>query len=236
MKGIIIMMFFSLFGAGLHAQDYQKDVFDTGNGNLEITFVAHGTLMMQYNNLVIHVDPVTMFGTDYSKMPKADVILITHAHGDHMDPKAIEQIRKEDTKIIVTSECAKSLGFGDVMSNGDQSTFAGIGIDAVPAYNLTSNLHPKGSGNGYVLQLGSLKVYVAGDTENIPEMNDLKNIDVAFLPMNLPYTMSPEMVAAAARLLRPAILYPYHFGETSTSELVDLLRNDQDIEVRIRNF
>ena len=236
MKGVLMMMLLSLFHAGISAQEYQKDVFPTGNGDLEITFIAHGTLMMRYNGLVIHVDPVTMFGTDYAAMPKADLILITHAHGDHMDPKAIAQIRKEDTEIIVTAECAKSLGFGDVMSNGDHMTFSGIGIDAVPAYNLTSEFHPKGVGNGYVLQFGDLRVYVAGDTENIPEMAALKDIDVAFLPMNLPYTMSPEMAADAARMFRPRILYPYHFGETDTNELVDLLRNDKDIEVRIRNF
>jgi len=237
MKGILVMMFFALFGTTLPAQDdYQKDVFTAGNGNLEITFIAHGTLMMQYNNLVIHVDPVTMFGTDYTKMPKADLILITHAHGDHMDPEAIEQVRKEGTRIVVTEECAKSLGYGDVMSNGDQTSLDGITIDAVPAYNLTSAFHPKGVGNGYVLQFGNLKVYVAGDTENIPEMAELKDIDVAFLPMNLPYTMSPDMTAAAARSFRPAILYPYHFGETNTDELVELLKNDKDIEVRIRNF
>ena len=188
MKGILIMMLFSLLSMGLHAQDYQKDVFDTGKGDLEITFIAHGTLMMQYNNLVIHVDPVTMFGTDYTAMPKADVILITHTHGDHMNPEAIGQIRKEETRIIVTAACAKSLGFGEVMNNGDRTTVEGISIEAVPAYNLTSAFHPKGVGNGYVLQAGNLKVYVAGDTENIPEMAGLKDIDVAFLPMNILFT------------------------------------------------
>jgi len=236
MKGISIMLLLSFLTLGISAQDYQKDVVATSAGELEITCIAHGTLMMKFNDLVIHIDPVTMFGTDYSLLPKADLILITHTHGDHMDPKAIEQIRKENTAILVTADCAKSLGFGDVMGNGDHKTVSGIGIDAVPAYNLTSAFHPKGAGNGYVLQFGDKKVYVAGDTENIPEMSNLKDVHIAFLPMNLPYTMNPDMVAEAARLFHPDILYPYHYGNTNTGELIDLLKDEKDIEVRIRKF
>lgn len=235
-KGILIMLLMSFMNPGIFSQDYQKDLIQTNGGNLEITFIAHGTLMMQYNDIVIHIDPVTMFGTDYAKMPKADLILITHSHGDHMDPDAITQIRTDQTTIIVTSECAKSLGYGDVMANGDHKTVSGIEIDAVPAYNLTAAFHPKGVGNGYVLQFDDVKVYVAGDTENIPEMSNLEGIDVAIMPMNRPYTMTPEMVAEAARGFRPKILYPYHYGNTNTDELVKLLQNEEDIEVRIRKM
>lgn len=236
MKGILPMLFLSLLHFGVLSQNLQKDLFHTSGGDLEITFIAHGTLMMKYDDLVIHIDPVSMFGTDYSKLPKADLILVTHAHGDHLDPDVIAQIRTDRTTVISTSECVESLGFGEVMANGDHETVDGIGIDAVPAYNLTAAFHPKGAGNGYVLQFGDTRVYVAGDTENITEMSDLEEIDVAFLSMNQPYTMTPEQVAEAARRFRPKILYPYHYGETDTGELVRLLQNDKDIEVRIRKM
>lgn len=239
MKGILIMLSLSFMNPGIFSQDYEKDVIPTSGGDLEITFIKHATLMMEYNNLVIHVDPVSMFGTDYSTMPKADLILLTHEHGDHLDPDAIAQIRTDHTTTILNSGCYKSLGFGEVMANGDHKTVAGIEIDAVPAYNLTVPNHPKGVGNGYVLQFGGkevFKVYIAGDTENIPEMSDLEDIDVAFLPMNKPYTMSPEQVAESARRIRPKILYPYHYSDTNTDELLKLLQDEEDIEVRIRQM
>ena len=128
------------------------------------------------------------------------------------------------------------------MKNNEVKTVGGLTIEAVPAYNIVhmrspgNPFHPKGVGNGYVITFNDIKVYVAADTENIPEMKELSGIDVAFLPMNLPYTMTPEMVADAARMFNPKILYPYHFGETDTSELVDLLKDDKEIEVRIRDM
>jgi L-ascorbate metabolism protein UlaG (beta-lactamase superfamily) len=128
------------------------------------------------------------------------------------------------------------------MANGETRTVLGLSIEAVPAYNIVNKrpdgaaFHPKGSGNGYIVTFGDKRVYIAGDTENAPEMKALKNVDVAFLPMNLPYTMTPEMVADAARAFRPKILYPYHFGETDTSKLVKLLQGEKEIEVRIRKL
>jgi L-ascorbate metabolism protein UlaG (beta-lactamase superfamily) len=125
------------------------------------------------------------------------------------------------------------------MKNGEKKNVTGIEVEAVPAYNIVNMrtpgqpYHPKGNGNGYIITFGDKRIYVAGDTENTPEMKALKNIDVAFLPMNLPYTMTPSMVADAVIAFRPKIFYPYHFGETKTSEIVDLLKNT-DIEVRIR--
>jgi L-ascorbate metabolism protein UlaG (beta-lactamase superfamily) len=235
MKKIFLIQLLSVFFPVIYSQAYEKDIIQTNKGNLEITFIAHGTLMMKYNNLVIHVDPVGMFGTDYSKMPKADLILITHSHPDHMDAKTISLIRKENTTVILTDECVKSLGFGEVMANGDHKTVMGIDIDAVPAYNLSAAFHPKGIGNGYLLIFGDKKVYIAGDTENIPEMSNLKDISVAFLPMNQP-TMNPEQVAEAAKRFRPEILYPYHYGETDTNILVNLLKGESGIEVRIRKM
>ncbi len=213
---------------------FEEDTLKADGNDLKITFIGHGTLMFTYQNKVVHVDPVSSMA-DYSKLPKADVILITHEHGDHCDAKAIAAIRKEQTAILLNKACADQLGSGTVMKNGDTQTVAGLKVEAVPAYNPAKNFHPKGNGNGYVITFGKTRVYVAGDTENIPEMKDLKNIDVAFLPMNLPYTMTPEQVAEAAKVIQPKILYPYHYGQTDPNALVKLLK-DTKIDVRVRKL
>ena len=187
------------------------------------------------------MDPVSR-EADYSKMPKADLILITHEHGDHFDPKALSLLRKEQTKLVLTKLCAEKVTGGMVMKNGDVLTVQGLKIEAVPAYNIVHKrpdgqpYHPKGSGNGYVVTFGKTRVYVAGDTEDIPEMKKLKRIDIAFLPMNLPYTMTPEMVADAAKAFEPKILYPYHYGQTDPNVLVELLKDSKKTEVRIRKM
>ncbi len=220
------------------ARTYQSDVIKTSGGDLEMTFIGHGTLMFRYAGKVIHIDPVSQ-EADYSTLPKADIVLVTHEHGDHLDPAAIEAIRKPGTVVIATAKCAPKLPGAVVMKNGDSRSVLGIRIEAVPAYNIAHvrqggvPYHPKGDGNGYVLTFGDKRVYVAGDTENTPEMKALQGIDVAFLPMNLPYTMTPEMVADAAKSFKPKILYPYHYGETDTSKIVELLKGT-GIEVRIR--
>jgi len=232
-----------LIAAGVVAAQgtYEQDTIKTSAGNLEITFIGHGTLMFAFGGKVIHVDPVGR-SADYSKMPKADIILITHEHGDHFDPNAIQMLRTDKTVLVLTETCAQRVQGGTVMKNGDVKTIEGLKIEAVPAYNLVhmrsegNPFHPKGAGNGYVITFGDKRVYVAGDTENVPEMKALKGIDVAFLPMNLPYTMTPEMVADAAKAFRPKILYPYHYGNSDTAALVALLKDDKDIEVRIRNM
>lgn len=230
---IFVLLIFT--GMATFAADFEKDVINTSEGELGITFVGHGTLMMEFNGNIIHIDPVNMFA-DYSTMPDADLVLITHEHGDHLDANALNAIKKDNTTIILTQTCAQSYEDGTIMSNGDTKTVLGIQIEAVPAYNLEQGFHPKGQGNGYVLTFGDTKVYIAGDTEDIPEMAELENIDIAFLPMNKPYTMTPEQVASAARSFSPKILYPYHFGETDTGELVKLLEDEEGIEVRIQNL
>lgn len=220
---------------------FEKDVIKTKTDDLEITFIGHGTLMFGYQGKNIHVDPVSR-EADYSKMPRADIILITHEHGDHLDPDVINILRKEKTKLVLTKVCAEKVTNGTVMKNDDILNFDGLTIEAVPAYNIVHKrpdgqpFHPKGRDNGYVLTFGEIRVYVAGDTENIPEMKELKKIDIAFLPMNLPYTMTPEMVADAAKTFEPKILYPYHYGETDPNTLVSLLRDSENIEVRIRRM
>ncbi len=219
-----------------HAQKkYQEDVFKTSGGDLKITFVGHGTLMFAYGGKIIHIDPVSMYA-DYTTLPKADLILITHEHGDHLDLRAIQAISTTNTTLIVSPGSAKAIPNAILMKNGDTKTIAGLQIEAVPAYNLEKPFHPKGNGNGFVLTFGDKRVYVAGDTENVPEIKALKNIDVAFLPMNLPFTMTPEQVADVAKAIRPKVLYPYHFGDTDTSRLVDLLKGEKEIEIRIRDM
>ncbi len=219
---------------------FEQDTIRTGGGDLVITFIGHGTLMFGFGDTVVHVDPVSR-EADYSKLPKADLVLVTHGHGDHLDPDAIAVITKDGAVVAAARTCAEKLDGAVVMDNGDSKTLAGLAISAVPAYNIEHTrengrpFHPKGEGNGYVIDFGGTRVYVAGDTENIPEMKDLEDIDIAFLPMNLPYTMTPAMVADAAGMFRPDILYPYHYGDTDTSELVKLLE-DGDIEVRIRDL
>jgi L-ascorbate metabolism protein UlaG (beta-lactamase superfamily) len=179
---------------------------------------------------------------DYTKLPKADIILLTHEHRDHLDPKVLGILRTEKTVIVLTQTCAKQIEGGIIMNNGDLKTIEGLKIEAVPAYNIVHKreggqpFHPKGIGNGYVITFGDKRVYVAGDTENTPEMKELKNIDIAFLPMNLPFTMTPEMVADAAKAFKPKILYPYHYSKTDPSNLLNLMKDTKEIEVRIRKM
>jgi len=227
---------------GLTAQEkFETDVIKTSAGDLEITFIGHGTLMFNLGGKIIHVDPWTQL-TDYSNMPKADLIVLTHEHRDHLDLKAIEILRTEKTDVVLTPTCSSQVNDGIVMNNGDVRIVKNLKIEAVPAYNIVHMrskgvpYHPKGVGNGYVITFGDKRVYVAGDTENTPEMNVLTDIDIAFLPMNLPYTMTPEMVASATRAFKPKILYPYHYGETDTSKIVELLKDVDQTEVRIRKM
>ncbi len=243
-SAFVVIFLLILFLAPIPARgeaEFDTDIIETVRGPLQITFIGHGTLMFSFGGKVIHVDPVSR-EADYGKMPKADLILVTHEHGDHLDPQAIELIRTEKTSIVLTEVCASKISGGVVMKNGQVTNVRGLEIEAVPAYNLVHMrspgvpFHPKGVGNGYVITFGNKRVYVAGDTENVPEMKKLKNIDVAFLPMNLPYTMTPEMVADAAKAFKPAILYPYHYGETDTSRLVELLQGVGEVEVRIRRM
>ena len=226
---------------GGDAAAFETDVLPTASGDLKITFIGHASLMFEFGGKVIYNDPVGQYG-DFSGLPKADVILAAHEHGDHFDLETIRKISKNGTKVVMTPLCAAKLSGGIVLKNGESATVEGILIEAIPAYNLVhmrspgAPYHPKGVGNGYVITFGDKRVYVAGDTENIPEMKALGRIDVAFLPMNLPYTMTSAMVADAARVVKPKILYPYHTTDTDTSKLQPLLKEEKGIEVRIRRM
>lgn len=222
-------------------ETFETDTIKTSAGDLDITFIGHGTLKFTFGGKAIHIDPWSKLA-DYSKMPKADLILVTHEHRDHLDPKAIEALRTPKTALVTTNACASQITGGTIMNNGEVKTVKGLEIEAVPAYNIVHMrrknvpFHPKDMGNGYVITFGDKRVYVAGDTENTPEMKALKDIDIAFLPMNLPYTMTPKMVADAATAFQPKILYPYHYGETDTSEIEALLKDATQIQVRIRKM
>jgi L-ascorbate metabolism protein UlaG (beta-lactamase superfamily) len=223
-------------------EQFETDLLPTSAGRLSITFLGHGSLLMVFKGMNIYVD---VFGevADYSKLPKADIVFLTHEHFDHLDSKSLASIQTEKTVLVYTEACAKLVKGGIVMRNGDAQTVAGIPVEAVPAYNLIHKrenglpFHPKGDGNGYILTFGDTRLYIAGDTENIPEMKALQGIAIAFLPMNLPYTMTPEMVADAAKAFQPRILYPYHYGNTDVSKLNALLKEwEKKIEIRIRKM
>lgn len=236
-------------GANPHAPEKTEDkvegedMFKTPGGkSVEIQPLIHASIRIVYDGKEIEIDPVGKLGdrsTDYSKFPKADLILITHEHHDHLDPEAIKTLSKSDTIVIANPNSAEILGYGKVMKNGDSISLPDdITIQAVPAYNTSPDrlqFHPKGRDNGYVLDLDGLRIYIAGDTEVTPEMKDLKDIDIAFLPCNLPYTMTPEQLIEAAKIIHPKVLYPYHFGNTDLSDVTEALA-PLGIDVRLRPF
>ena len=242
LKAALLLLIMGTCGMGVAgaAEAFETDLIKTTSGNLEITFIGHGSLMMTFNGKVIHIDPYSRLA-DYAQLPKADLVFLTHEHQDHLDPVALQRIVTAKKVLVLTEKCAEKVPGGLVMRNGEVRTVEGIKVEAVPAYNLVHKrdtgqpFHPKGVGNGYLLTFGDKRIYIAGDTENVPEMGNLQQIDIAFLPMNLPYTMTPEMVADAARSFLPKVLYPYHFGETDPARLVALLK-ESPIEVRIRRM
>jgi len=227
--------------AGMPVSIYEVERFLTPDGEpADITLVKHGSLEIRYKGLSFQVDPVSGLGkpTDYAtEFPKADYLLVTHEHGDHLDQEAIAALRKDGTAFITNARCAGIMGWGEVMANGERKELqAGIRLETVPAYNYTegrTQFHPQGRDNGFILTLDGLRIYIAGDTEDIPEMADIKDIDVAFLPVNQPYTMTVDQCVNAARILAPKVLIPYHFGQTDLSPLPEQLPG---IDVRLRQM
>jgi L-ascorbate metabolism protein UlaG (beta-lactamase superfamily) len=224
-----------------YSQDHPEyDKLATSAGPVTMQFIGHGSLMFRINDFAIYVDPVRSSG-NYDFLPKADIILVTHEHGDHLDVNLIDSLKKKSTLVFCNNNSLSKVPWAMVMKAGDRQEINDIIIEAVEAYNIVNvrapgqPFHPKGSGLGFILTIGGKRIYIAGDTENTPEMKALQNIDVAFLPMNLPYTMTPEMVADAALAFKPKILYPYHFGDTDTNKIIELLKGSP-IEVRIRNL
>jgi len=233
--------------AWLPAQEAAVRKFDTlktSSGDLKITPIHHASLMLEWNGRVIDVDP--WGAVYYAGSPKADLILITDTHSDHLDPKAMAAVTKEDTVIVASEAAARTIPVARSLANGAKLDLAlagvPVGIEAVAAYNLTRGpapgqfYHPKGRGNGYILTLGGKRIYISGDTECTPEIAALKNIDVAFICMNLPYTQTPQEAAECVKKFRPAIVYPYHYSGQDLKTFEDALREEKGIEVRLRNW
>lgn len=227
--------------AGLALAQVQRPVqtFSTSAGDLKVTPIRHASMMIEAGGQVIHVDPWSQ--GNYSGLAKADVILITDIHGDHMDAKAIDAIRKPGTKIVAPAAVAETVKDAQVLGNGQRTTVGTLSLEAIPMYNEKRGpspgkfFHDKGRGNGYVLSYGGLRLYIAGDTEGVPEMRALQNIDVAFVPMNLPYTMTPEEAADAVKAFKPKVAIPFHYREADTQAFANALKGS-GVEVRLINW
>ncbi len=208
-------------------------------GQVEITPITHGSLVLTWQNKTIYVDPWSQ--GNYENIPPADLILITDIHADHMDPEQIAKVRKSGTRIIAPAAVQKTLTDAQILNNGETTEVIGIQIEATPMYNLQRGpqpgqlYHTKGRGNGYILSFGNQRVYLSGDTACIPEMKRLRDIDVAFVSMNLPYTMPPEEAAGCVNSFKPKVVYPYHYGDSNLNAFKEAV-TDPGIQVRIFNW
>jgi L-ascorbate metabolism protein UlaG (beta-lactamase superfamily) len=214
------------------------DDFSTSAGILKITPIQHASFIIEAGGKVIYVDPAQ---GSYDSGPKADLILITDIHGDHMAPKIVDGLRKSSTVVIAPEAVAKSVSGAKIIRNGETMQEGAWKLEAIPMYNLKRGpsegkfYHDKGRGNGYVLSYGGKRIYISGDTEGVPEMRALKNIDVAFVCMNLPYTMTPEEAADAVRAFHPKVVYPYH-SKGSDVKAFEKGLEGSGVEVRLRNW
>ena len=240
---ILAMLGLSLSAFSQTPQQTEVDEFKTESGKeVKLHALVHSSIRIEFGSLELYIDPVRQLGNrtiDYTSMPQADFIFVTHEHGDHYDKDAIKQLSKVGTRFITNRRCADMQGYGLVLKNGDKEDLnLGIKVEAIPAYNTSegrTQFHPKGRDNGYILNLDGLRIYIAGDTEDIPEMADIHDIDIAFLPCNQPYTMTPDQLIKAARVIKPKVLFPYHYGQTDVSTLPASLKDD-GIDVRIRHY
>ncbi len=239
-RALFLWLFPLLLITRLSLEAAPADVVETTQGPIRISPIKHASLMIEFKSRVIHVDPWSQ--GDYTGLPKADLILITDIHPDHLDLKKIMELAQPSTRIVAPAAVASTLSDVVVLANGETKTIEGVTIEAVPMYNLKRGpsagkfYHDKGRGNGYILSLGGKRLFISGDTECIPEMKELKNIDIAVLCMNLPYTMPPEEAAECVKAFRPKILYPYHYGQSDLKPLIEALKNEKGIELRLRNW
>jgi len=237
-----VLLVAAVAGGGLRArhtaraQDVVKDdVEPTSLGPLTIRPLVHASVLFEFQGRVYYVDPAGSYNWD--SLPKADLVLITHEHADHSSPAVVNRIRKAETQVIANERSAARFAGAIVMRNGDRQELQGVTVEAVPAYNVVrTQYHPRGRDNGYVITFGDRRVYLAGDTEVIPEMKTLEKIDIAFLPISLPFTMSPEEAAGAASAFKPRILYPYHQNSGDPNVVKTRLADVAEIEVRVRRL
>ena len=228
--------------AGKPTTTVETDIFTSPKGKLvKIHALMHSSIRIEYDGREIYIDPCCNLRgrtVDYSAMPKADIILVTHEHFDHYDTTAIRQLTTDGTQLIMNPRCVELYGSGTMTKNGDKMLFSDdFCLEVMPAYNTTEGhqqFHPKGRDNGYILTLDGLRIYIAGDTEDIPELTNLEGVvDIAFLPCNQPYTMTPEQLVRVAKTIKPKVLFPYHYGETDVSGIPAQL---PDVDVRIRHY
>jgi L-ascorbate metabolism protein UlaG (beta-lactamase superfamily) len=230
-----------LLFAGLAFAQPKRPVqeFETSAGVVKITPIQHASLVIEAGGQVVDVDPVS--GGNYAGIPPADLILITDIHGDHMDPKFLPKVSKSGTVILAPAAVAETVKTATVIRNGETQHVGPFTIEAIPMYNIQRGpgpgklFHDKGRGNGYVVTYGGKRFYFSGDTENIPDMRALQNIDVAFVCMNLPYTMPPEEAAEAVRAFHPKIVYPYHYRGSDLNVFKNAL-SGTGIDVRILDW
>jgi L-ascorbate metabolism protein UlaG (beta-lactamase superfamily) len=246
MKPLNICLVAALFVSGVvqaAEPSLTGDRVPTKDGDLVIHPINHATLALGWKNLTVYVDPVGG-AARFDGLPKPDLVILTDIHGDHLDAETLKAVATGKTSFVGPAAVAEKLPVefrsrATVLTNGESKSLLGIAIEAVPMYNTTADrtkYHTKGRGNGYVLTLADKRVYLSGDTEDIPEMRALKNIDVAFLCMNLPYTMTPEQAADAVREFRPTIVYPYHCRGSDLEKFKKMVGDDAGVEVRLRDW
>lgn len=241
MRSVLFPIFFLLAGFSAQAQ---PDEIKTSNGILKITPVQHASFVMEWNGNTIYVDPAGGRRL-YENFPRPTLILITDIHGDHMDRKTLDSIKFQNAIMIMPPAVADSLkNYGSrkavVLRNGEQTMEKGMSIRAIPMYNLPEkpdSRHPKGRGNGYLLNIGDKTIYISGDTEDIKEMRSLSGVDIAFVCMNMPYTMHVEQAAEVVTDFQPKIVYPYHHRGQDINEFKRLVdKEGKKIEVRLRDW
>lgn len=230
----------------MNSTNLQIDQFQTPkNSTVSVNFIKHASFFLDVNNYVIYIDPVDE-ATDFSKLPKADLILYTHDHYDHFCKKALNDILTEKTEIIGTIEVEAVLKDTNAkhiknLKNGEETEIstsaAEISVLAVPAYNTTqTQFHPKGRDNGYILTIDGMTFYIPGDCEDMPELANHKGLDVVFLPVNQPYTMTIDQCVNAVKMMQPKVFFPIHYGDTNTNELMEKLNAIAGVDVRLRSM
>ncbi|MFC1541106.1 MBL fold metallo-hydrolase [Candidatus Latescibacterota bacterium] len=236
---ITLMLIVFVFNSASAQTGFKSDTIATSGGPLTIMFLGHGSLMFTFNDHVMHLDPWGRVA-DYSKLPKADLALLTHQHADHLDPSALKQILTDDSTLIYTKTCSEKFPGGKIISNGEKTTFEGIHIEAVPAYTgpvaEIGEPHPIGECNGYILTFGGKRIYIASETVYFPEMKQIDDIDVMFLAMDGVYNISPTEAVKIITIIKPKVIYPYHFANADLTPFIEAFKGNADIEVRIRDM
>ena len=244
--GLAVSLFASSVVLHADTSNRQADVIKTSQGELKLTPLYHGSVMLEFGGKVIHVDPWSR--GDFTDIPQADLIVVTHTHQDHLDLAMVNKLKKAGTivvgppAVIDTLNCFTACGQAETVSDSEKKSVMGIVIEGVPMYNLVQGsapgmpYHHKGIGSGYILNFGETRVYFSGDTECTSEMKTLKNITVAFLAMNPPRTESTIEAAGCAKEFKPKIVYPYHYRGSKPEEFADALKDTPGVEVRIRKL